>query len=139
MRQVQKSIQVHTRGRGLTEITRQVAEAVAEAGIGLGLCHVFVQHTSASLVLQENADPSARSDVETFFDSLVPDGGAPYTHTTEGLDDMPAHLRTALTSTSELIPIAHGRLQLGRWQGLYLFEHRRRSAVRHQIVHVWGE
>lgn len=139
MRQVQASIEVRTRGRGLTEITPRIETAVAEAGIRLGLCHIFVQHTSASLVIQENADPSARRDIETYFDALVPENDPAYTHTTEGSDDMPAHLRTTLTSTSELLPVADGRLQLGIWQGVYLFEHRRRPHVRRLIVHVWGE
>ena len=139
MKQRQTTLDVRTRGRGLTEITGEVDAVVETAGIELGLCHVFVQHTSASLLIQENADPSARRDIETFFDSLAPEDDPAYTHTTEGRDDMPAHLRTTLTSTSELLPIAGGRLRLGTWQGLYLFEHRRRPHVRRLVVHVWGE
>ena len=139
MKQVQTTIEVRTRGHGLTEISRHVESAIAGAKINLGLCHVFVQHTSASLIIQENADPSARRDIETFFDSLVPENDPAYTHTTEGSDDMPAHLRTTLTSTSELLPVAGGRLRLGLWQGLYLFEHRRSPHVRRLVLHIWGE
>lgn len=139
MKQMQTTIEVGTRGRGLTEITDRIETVIGGAGIELGLCHVFVQHTSASLVIQENADPSARRDIEAFFGTLAPENDPAYTHTTEGSDDMPAHLRTALTSTSELLPVAGGRLRLGAWQGLYLFEHRRRPHARRLIVHVWGE
>jgi len=139
MKQHQVSIQIRSRGRGLAEITSEVEAVVARAGIDTGICHVFVRHTSASLVIQENADPSARRDLESYFDRIAPENDPEYLHTTEGPDDMPAHLKSALTSTSEQIPVAGGRLCLGTWQGLYLFEHRRRSASRRLIVHVIGE
>ncbi|MGE0711812.1 MAG: secondary thiamine-phosphate synthase enzyme YjbQ [Planctomycetota bacterium] len=127
-----------TTSAGLREITGEVEEVVARAGLETGLCHVFVQHTSASLLIQENADPSARRDLEEFFRRVAPEREPWYTHTTEGPDDMPAHLRAALTSTSELIPVVRGRLGLGTWQGLYLFEHRRRASARSLVVTVWG-
>ncbi len=121
---------------GLLEITDEVAEVVSEAGVRAGLCHLFVQHTSASLVIQENADPSARADLEAYFARLAPEGDPAYTHTTEGPDDMPAHLRAALTHTSETVPVVEGRLGLGTWQGIYLFEHRRRPSRRRVVVTV---
>jgi secondary thiamine-phosphate synthase enzyme len=124
---------------GLHEITRDVVGVVEQSGVQTGLCSIFVQHTSASLLIQENADPSARHDLEVYFATLAPEGSPAYTHTAEGADDMPAHLRAALTHTSELIPVVAGRLGLGTWQGLYLFEHRRRPGSRRVIVHVWGE
>jgi secondary thiamine-phosphate synthase enzyme len=139
MRQHQETLNLPTGRPGLHEITGPVAGVVAESGIRTGMCHVFIQHTSASLVIQENADPSARADLERWFHRLVPESDPLYTHTAEGPDDMPSHLKAALTSTSELIPIVDGRLGLGTWQGLYLFEHRRRATRRKLIVHVWGE
>ena len=126
-------------GPGLHEITAEVADIVSQSDIACGTCHVFVQHTSASLLIQENADPSARADLETFFERLAPHGAAWYTHTTEGADDMPAHLRAALTNTSELIPVVGGRLGLGTWQGLYLFEHRDRARGRRVVVTISGD
>ena len=110
-----------------------------ESGVACGLCHLFVQHTSASLLIQENADPSARADLETYFARLAPHDEPWYTHTAEGSDDMPAHLRAALTQTSEQIPVVEGRLGLGTWQGLYLFEHRDRSGTRRIVVTVQGD
>jgi secondary thiamine-phosphate synthase enzyme len=139
MKQHQAELTVAPRGRGLHEITPRVGEAVASSGITTGLCLVFLRHTSASLVIQENADPSARQDLEQWFERAAPDGDPRYTHTAEGPDDMPAHIRAALTSTSETIPVVDGRLGLGTWQGLYLFEHRHRPARRSVLVHVWGE
>jgi secondary thiamine-phosphate synthase enzyme len=139
MKQHQAELTVAPRGRGLHEITPRVGEAVASSGITTGLCLVFLRHTSASLVIQENADPSARRDLEQWFERAAPDGDPRYTHTAEGPDDMPAHIRAALTSTSETIPVVDGRLGLGTWQGLYLFEHRQRPARRSVLVHVWGE
>lgn len=127
---------VQTAGQGLHEITEKLAETVRAAGVREGLCTVFVQHTSASLVIQENADPSAKRDLERWLNRLVPEGDALYTHDTEGPDDMPAHLKAALTATSISIPVSEGRLALGTWQGLYLWEHRRRGAVRQLVVHV---
>jgi len=139
MKQHQETLTVSPEGRGLHEITPRVAEAVRRAGITTGLCLVFIRHTSASLVIQENADPSARRDLERWFEKAAPDGDPDHEHTAEGPDDMPSHIRSALTSTSEQIPVVDGKLGLGTWQGLYLFEHRRRPGSRKLIVHVWGE
>ena len=121
---------------GLLEITGAVQEAVARARVDRGLCTVFIAHTSASLVIQENADPSAARDLERWFDRLVAEEDPLYTHTAEGPDDMPAHIRSALTATSVAIPILDGQLALGTWQGLFLFEHRRGRQRRTVIVHV---
>jgi secondary thiamine-phosphate synthase enzyme len=127
---------VRTRGQGLEEITRQVAAAVSESRVGEGLCTVFVRHTSASLVIQENADPTAKQDLERWLNRLVPEGDPFYQHDTEGPDDMPAHIKSALTATSLSIPIVKGSLGLGTWQGIYLWEHRRRGSERELLVHV---
>jgi len=124
------------RGRGLHDITPDVAHAVRESGVREGLCTVFLQHTSASLIVQENADPSARADLEAFLDRLVPDGDPAYTHDQEGPDDMPAHIKAALTAVSIAIPVVDGYLALGTWQGVYLWEHRVRSGRRNLVVHV---
>jgi secondary thiamine-phosphate synthase enzyme len=118
------SLEVETRGKGLYDITAEVQALVRESGADDGLALVFVRHTSASLAIQENADPSVLRDLERFFSDLVPED-ASYEHSSEGPDDMPAHIRSLLTHTSEVIPVAGGRLGLGTWQGLYLFEHRR--------------
>lgn len=139
MRQYQKTIEASGRPGGLTEITNQIAGVVSTSEIRTGLCTVFVQHTSASLVIQENADPSARRDLEAFLRRLAPEGDPGYTHTAEGTDDMPAHLRAALTSTSETIPVVGGRLGLGTWQGLFLWEHRSRAPGRRLVVHISGD
>jgi secondary thiamine-phosphate synthase enzyme len=136
---LQREIRVAPGTAGLHEVTAEVARIVRESGIRTGICHVFVRHTSASLVIQENADPSARRDLEESFRRLAPEGAPWYTHTTEGEDDMPSHVRAALTSTSETIPVADGELALGTWQGLYLFEHRRREHSRRIVVTVHGE
>ncbi|HOO16042.1 MAG: secondary thiamine-phosphate synthase enzyme YjbQ [Phycisphaerae bacterium] len=133
-----RQITVTTRGAGLREITREIQAVVAEAGQQEGLCTVFVQHTSASLVIQENADPSARRDLEAWLNRLVREDDPLYTHTAEGPDDMPSHIKAALTATTLSIPIVHGRLGLGTWQGIYLWEHRRRGSERRIIVHVGG-
>jgi secondary thiamine-phosphate synthase enzyme len=138
MRQRCESLAVAT-GRGLTEITPAVAAAVRASGIREGLCTVFIRHTSASLVVQENADPSVRRDLEAFLSRLVPDGDALFTHVDEGDDDMPAHVKAALLKTSEQIPVRDGALALGTWQGLYVWEHRGGSHRRHVAVHVLGE
>lgn len=122
--------------QGLLEITQAVAEVVARSGLSEGLCSLFVQHTSASLLIQENADPSVRQDLEAWLGRLVPENDSLYTHTIEGPDDMPAHLKSALTATSLSIPIAEGRLLLGTWQGIFLWEHRRRSSIRTIVVHL---
>jgi secondary thiamine-phosphate synthase enzyme len=135
----QEVIAIEPSGRGLHEITRHVVKVVSSAGVSTGLCCLFVQHTSASLLIQENADPSARRDLEDYFERVAPEEDPHYTHTTEGPDDMPAHLRAALTHTSETIPIVAGQLGLGTWQGIYLFEHRRRPGRRRVVVHVWGD
>ena len=127
-------------GQGLHEITREVcavvADEAAELGSGDGLCTVFIPHTSASLVIQENADPSARRDLERWLARLVPEGDALYTHTTEGPDDMPAHIKAALTATSIAIPMQAGRLTLGTWQGVFLWEHRTGRSRREIVVHL---
>ena len=135
----QEHLRVGGAGPGLSEFTSALQGVVARSGIRTGLCHLFLQHTSASLVIQENADPSARADLEAFFARLAPEGDPAYTHTSEGLDDMPAHLRAALTHTSETIPVVEGRLGLGTWQGVYLFEHRHRAGPRRLVVSVWGQ
>lgn len=125
-------------GQGLHEVTDEVAAAVRVAGVREGLCTVFIQHTSASLIIQENADPSARRDLEAWLNRLVPENDALYTHTTEGPDDMPAHVKAALTAVSLSIPIVEGRLALGTWQGIYIWEHRRARGERRLVVHVLG-
>ncbi len=135
----QRELRVEPRGAGLHDITDSVRSIVEEGGIRTGLCHVFVLHTSASLLIQENADPSARKDLEAAFQRLAPENAPQYTHTAEGPDDMPSHIRAALTNTSETIPIVNGALALGTWQGLYLFEHRRRPGTRRIVVTVSGE
>ena len=131
-----KQFAVRTRGQGLQDITHQVSNVVRDAGIEDGLCTVFVRHTSASLVIQENADPTAKSDLERWLNRLVPEGDPFYEHDTEGPDDMPAHIKAALTATSLSIPVIHGELGLGTWQGIYLWEHRRRGSEREVLVHV---
>jgi len=120
-------------------VTAAVADVVAEAAVRTGLCVVYCRHTSCSLLIQENADPSARADLLDWLERLAPDGDARYTHTAEGPDDMPSHLRSAVTRTSEAIPIVDGGLGLGTWQGLFLAEHRRRPHRRELLVHVTGE
>ena len=130
------TLSVATSGQGLYEITDRVAEVVARAGVDEGLCTVFVRHTSASLTIQENADPSARRDLENWLVRLVPENDPHFTHTAEGPDDMPSHVKAALTSTSLAIPIDDGRLVLGTWQGIFLWEHRRRAHQRQVVVHV---
>lgn len=127
---------IATPGRGLHEITAQVQAAVEKAGIEDGLCTVFVRHTSASLVVQENADPSAKRDLERWLDRLVPDGDPFYRHDAEGPDDMPGHIKAALTATSIAIPVSGGALALGTWQGIYLWEHRLRGAGREIVLHI---
>jgi secondary thiamine-phosphate synthase enzyme len=130
---------VRTHGKGTAEITREVAAIVARSGIQHGTVTVFVRHTSASLVIMENADPSARRDLEKFFERLVPEDTPWFIHTQEGPDDMPSHIRMALTRTSEVIPVIGGRMALGTWQGIFLFEHRRAPHHREIAVSVLGE
>jgi secondary thiamine-phosphate synthase enzyme len=130
-------VELATRGKGTSEITNQIQKIVTESGVREGVVTVFVQHTSCSLLMMENAAPAARRDLERFFDDLVPEGAA-YEHDDEGPDDMPAHIRMALTRTSETIPISEGEMQLGTWQGIFLFEHRRDPHRRRIAVTVVG-
>ncbi len=129
---------IGTRGKGTYELTPEVVRFVRECGVETGTATVFVQHTSASLIIYENADPSARTDLHEFFERLVPEDQEYFVHTAEGPDDMPSHLRMVLTRTSEVIPIARGRMQLGTWQGIFLFEHRRDPHRRTIVVTVMG-
>ena len=129
---------VEASGQGTVEITDRLREVVDASEITDGLVHVFVKHTSCSLVIMENADPSARRDLEAFMDRLVPEGADYFEHTTEGPDDMPSHIKMALTRTSETIPLADGRLVLGTWQGVFLWEHRRSRHRREVVVTVMG-
>jgi secondary thiamine-phosphate synthase enzyme len=138
LRQRQEVLEVRTLGRGLTDLTPRLREAVGRSGVTTGLCVVFCAHTSCSLVVQENADPSAARDLLAFLARLAPDGDPRHTHTAEGPDDMPAHLRAAMTRTSESIPVVGGRLALGTWQAVYLVEHRLRPHEREVVVHVTG-
>ena len=136
---LQKTLNFRTRGRGTTEITAEVERAVRETAVRTGLCNVFLQHTSASLILCENAAPAVRKDLETILARLAPDGDAAYVHDDEGPDDMAAHARSVLTGNSLQIPVAEGRLALGTWQGLYLWEHRVDPQARRLVVTVMGE
>lgn len=138
MKQASELLRLGTR-RGLTDVTSAVQAVVRASGVALGLCTVFVRHTSASLVIQENADPDVCRDLEAFLDRLVPEGDPLYRHADEGPDDMPAHVKGALTRTSESIPVRGGALALGTWQGLYLWEHRSGRRQRELVVHVIGE
>jgi secondary thiamine-phosphate synthase enzyme len=131
-----KKLSIHTARQGLHDVTDEVRSVVRESGVREGLCTVFIQHTSASLTLQENADPSARHDLETWLNRLVPERDPLYTHTSEGPDDMPSHIKAALTATSLAIPILDGDLGLGTWQGIYVWEHRRHHSARKLLVHV---
>jgi secondary thiamine-phosphate synthase enzyme len=129
-------IEVKTTSQGLHEFTARVEQVVRASGVHDGLCTLFIRHTSASLLIQENADASAQRDLERWLNRLVPEDDALYTHTTEGADDMPAHVKAALTATSLSIPIEHGRLALGTWQGIYLFEHRHAGGARDVVLHI---
>lgn len=139
MRQAIDSIVIATSGQGLIEITRPLRAFVADARISTGLLTAYVRHTSCSLIIQENADPDVQTDLHGFFRRLVPEGMDWLTHTTEGPDDMPAHIKAALTQTSVGIPVRDGRPVLGTWQGLYLFEHRSRPHRREVVFHLIGE
>lgn len=139
MRQANHTLGIATRGRGLTEFTHEAGRFVRDHGIQNGLLTVFCRHTSASLTIQENADPDVRADLERFFSRLVKDGDPLFAHTLEGEDDMPAHVRCALTQTQLSIPVVAGRLALGTWQGLYLWEHRSAGHRREIVLHVLGE
>ena len=138
LRQSSTVLPIRASRPGLTEFTEKVRDFVAESDISEGILTLFCRHTSASLVIQENAAPAARRDLEAYFERIAPEGG-PYEHDDEGPDDMPAHLRTALTATQLSIPIQGGRLVLGTWQGIYLFEHRRSMPERNVVLHVIGE
>ena len=138
MKHYQQALRLQTVGKSLHNITNKIERIVAESDVETGLCTVFVRHTSASLVIQENADPDALEDLANFFTKLVPEDSMAYIHSTEGPDDMPAHIRSALTRTSEQIPITDSRLVLGIWQGIYLWEHRQRSHQREIVVHISG-
>jgi len=131
-----KTFSLRTRGQGLHEITEQVARVARDSDVDEGLCTVFIRHTSASLTIQENADPSARADLEAWLNRLVPENDRLYTHTFEGPDDMPSHIKAILTNVSLSIPVLDGRLTLGTWQGIYLWEHRRSAHTREIVVHV---
>jgi secondary thiamine-phosphate synthase enzyme len=135
---VQDEIRITTRGRGSTNITDQVQRIVAGAGVDSGLCHVFVSHTSASLMLCENADPAVRRDIEAFLARLVPDGDPLFEHVDEGPDDMSAHLRTLLTHSDLTIPVTNGSCALGIWQGIYLMEHRSHGHQRNIVITIQG-
>ncbi|GAU05585.1 secondary thiamine-phosphate synthase enzyme YjbQ [Burkholderia stabilis] len=139
MQQAITHIAVDTHGSGLVEFTSQVRAFVDQQSIRTGLLTVFCRHTSASLLIQENADPSVRRDLERYFATLAPEDDTRYEHDTEGSDDMPAHLRTALTQVQLSIPVEHGRMVLGTWQGIYLFEHRRGAHRRDIVLHLIGE
>jgi secondary thiamine-phosphate synthase enzyme len=132
-------LHVDTRGKGLYEITGQIAQWVNAQGASSGLLTVFIQHTSASLTIQENADPDVVHDLNQFFNRLAPENDRLYRHTVEGPDDMPAHIRAALTLTQLSIPVEHGRMALGTWQGVYVFEHRSRAHRRSVVLHLIGE
>ena len=131
-----RTIEIHTTGQGLFEFTDRVREVVADSGVEEGLCTVMIQHTSASLTIQENADPSARHDLECWLERLVPEDNPDFTHTDEGPDDMPAHIKAALTSTTLSIPVYLGELTLGVWQGIYMWEHRHGGSTRQCVVHI---
>ncbi len=139
LRQATTEFAVATRGRGLQEVTAEIAAWVGRCGFRTGLLTLHLRHTSASLLIQENADPEVRADLERFFSRLVPDGDRLFRHTLEGEDDMPAHVRTALTTVNLSIPVTDGALALGTWQGIYVWEHRRRPHTRRILAHLVGE
>ena len=134
----QENLEINTSPKSFLDITKDVQTLVSESGLDNGICNLFIRHTSASLVIQENYDPSVRQDFETIFSKLVPED-FPYVHNMEGKDDMPAHIRSALTSTSESIPVVDGKLSLGTWQGIYVWEHRDQTHNRKVMFSVIGE
>ena len=136
---IQEQLSIQTDGRSTTEITEQVNDLISNSGAKQGLCNVFIHHTSASLIICENADPSVRSDLEMFLSKTIVDNDSDYQHTTEGMDDMPAHIRTILTDCSITIPVANNRCLLGTWQGIYLYEHRYRGHNRRLTVTIYSE
>src|SRR5438552_11695882 len=131
-------VEIPTNGKGLYEITREVQSTIDRCGVRNGTVTVFVQHTSCSVIIMENADPTARRDLEEFFDRLVPENAPYFEHNEEGPDDMPSHIRAVLTRSSEVIPVADSRMHLGTWQGIFLFEHRRAAHKRRGVVTVMG-
>jgi len=135
----QQVLRIQTPGKGIQEITHEVQQVVQASKITFGLCNLFVRHTSASLVIQENADPDVQRDLEYFFGKLVPENDLGYTHTMEGPDDMTSHIRSALTCTFEQIPLSGGQLLLGTWQGIFLWEHRTSESLRNIVVHISGD
>jgi secondary thiamine-phosphate synthase enzyme len=135
----QETVRVETRGKGLADVTQKVARFVSMSGVRTGLCTLFVRHTSCSLVIQENADPAVQRDLQRWLDRIAPEDPKAYEHDTEGADDMPAHLKSAVTRTSETIPISNGSLVLGTWQAIYLWEHRSAGHRREIVVQVIGE
>ncbi len=136
---IQEELIIQTQGRGTIEITQQISSCIHNHSINSGICNVFLKHTSASLILCENADPTVRIDLENFIQKLVIDGDPNYRHDTEGPDDMAAHIRTILTNNSETVPISNGRLNLGTWQGIYLWEHRYQAHERRVMLTIYGE
>ena len=134
----QKTLEINTSPKSFLDITKDVQTLVSESGLDNGICNLFIKHTSASLVIQENYDPSVRQDFETIFSKLVPED-FPYVHNMEGKDDMPAHIRSALTSTSETVPVVNGKLSLGTWQGIYIWEHRDQRHIRKVTAILIGE
>ncbi|MDX2254282.1 MAG: secondary thiamine-phosphate synthase enzyme YjbQ [Pseudanabaenaceae cyanobacterium bins.39] len=138
VRMAQEAIALQTNGKKLHNITRQVESVLMRSGIKMGLCNIFLRHTSASLIIQENADPDVLADLETFFAKLIPEDPSQYRHTSEGADDMPSHIRSTLTKTSETIPITNGKLALGTWQGIFVWEHRNLGHTREVLVHITG-
>jgi len=139
MRIDQERLEIRTNGKGLYEITDEIQSKIDKCGVRNGTVTVFVQHTSCSVIIMENADPTARRDLEEFFDRLVPEDADYFTHGSEGSDDMPSHIRMVLTRTSETVPIMEGKMQLGTWQGIFLFEHRRASHRRKIRITIIGE
>ncbi len=139
MKQLQHNMSIHNQGRGFTNITGEIQKWVSESGIETGMLNLFLQHTSCSLIIQENADPDVLRDMEAFFTKLVPDGDPMFRHRAEGPDDMPAHIRMALTQVSLNVPVSGGRLALGIWQGVYLYEHRQHAMRRRIQLHLLGQ
>ncbi len=139
MTQAQHRLSVQTRGQGLYEVTDEIAAWLSDQAVGVGLLTVFIRHTSASLVIQENADPDVQTDLQAFFERLVAEDPRLYRHSAEGPDDMPAHVKSALTQTQLSIPVRDGRMLLGTWQGIYVFEHRRAPSTRELVLHIVAE
>lgn len=138
MKMYQSILSLQTSGKTLHNVTAYINQLVQDSGVETGMCTLFLQHSSASLIIQENADPDVLADLEDFLRRLIPESATAYRHSTEGVDDMPAHIRTTLTSTSENIPITGGKLALGTWQGIYVWEHRQRGRTRQLLVHITG-